>query len=87
MVFSGHTTFMCLCACVFHFYSRKEQIKGSPRFLRCLYVLRKVVYLITVLGVLSIISTRLHYTLDVSIAVYITLSTWTNYHTLVRAIN
>lgn len=43
-------------------------------------LLRRLVYLTATVGALLIIGTRLHYTLDVAIAVYITQRTFRFYH-------
>jgi len=44
-------------------------------------------YTLTGLGVLAIVSTKLHYTLDVSLAVFLSVRVWAFYHTVVDAQN
>lgn len=45
-------------------------------------MVRYCIYLGTALGVFAIIGTRLHYTLDVLIAMYVTMQVWSTYHWL-----
>lgn len=87
MIFSGHTTFLMLCAMVFNKYCRADYME-TRIFLRNWQVtealcraLRYAVYAWTAAGAALIIGTRLHYTLDVSLALYTTYWTFHHYHT------
>ena len=46
--------------------------------------MRRIVYFISGIGALLIIGTRLHYTLDVAIAVYLTQRTFRAYHSFIK---
>lgn len=76
MVFSGHTSFISLCMLVFNQYCRG--FKGS-------FVIRWGIYVMYGLGLIAIIGTKLHYTLDVAIAIMITVTLWRTYHNAVRS--
>ncbi|GMH46518.1 hypothetical protein TrRE_jg8396, partial [Triparma retinervis] len=76
MVFSGHACFLTLASLVFHTYCRSPPPRPSP-----LYALaRYAVAAIWALGVVAIVGTKLHYTLDVFLAVLLTVVTWRAFH-------
>lgn len=83
MIFSGHTVMLMLCCATIHKYCQHSELETPlirllPSWTLCVF--RWVIYTSTFLGLLTIVGTRLHYTLDVLIAVYITLNCWYSYH-------
>lgn len=95
MVFSGHTTFLMQGALIIFHYCRMEELPGGPVFTWPLQFLsgnrfvlnervctnvRAFTMLWSAVGALLIIATRLHYTLDVAIAVYLNVRTFRWYH-------
>jgi hypothetical protein len=68
---------------VFQEYCRASIFAGNSRgdgvAIVC-SVIRKSIVVATILGLLAIIGTRLHYTLDVLIGTYITVLLWETYH-------
>lgn len=83
MVFSGHTCFFVLGSMLFKTYFTAATC-DTP--LTRLFpagthkALRVAVYAISIAGIVAIVGTRLHYTLDVVIAIYITWRSWDSYH-------
>ena len=79
MIFSGHTVFLVMCCMVFDTYCNKREC-DTPlvRYLsvKSLTAFKILIYACTGAGIFAIIGTRLHYTLDVLIAVYLTWRTW-----------
>ena len=83
MIFSGHTVFLILCYKVMSEYCSVKAcntplMRWLPSY-TCA-VLRGLSAIITIIGLFAILATRLHYTLDVIIAVYITRHAWALYH-------
>lgn len=80
MVFSGHTTCLVMVALTFRKYCRAQRLQTKVIFRgfhfseRVLSGLRRLVYAYVVMGCLVIIGSKLHYTLDVLVAVLI--CTW-----------
>jgi hypothetical protein len=74
-------------ALIFQYYCRSEMFKASGQkidwYCRFFRVLTSV---LSLCGLLAIVSTRLHYTLDVSVAVYLNYRMWKDYHTMVRVV-
>ncbi|KAI9025307.1 PAP2 superfamily C-terminal-domain-containing protein [Phycomyces nitens] len=66
-IFSGHTSVMMSCVMVWRIHSR---IRRPFSWLA---------YLIVAAGLLMILFTRFHYTIDVLLAIYIVYTTWTIY--------
>jgi len=84
MVFSGHTVLLVMCAMIFDTYCTKREC-DTPLIrdylsMRFLTVLKLVIYTLAGAGIFSIIGTRLHYSLDVLIAVFLTWRSWSGYH-------
>ncbi len=79
----GHTTILMIIAMTFFQYCRPSQLGIRATYtmsaLMCGLV-RRVVYLWTFVGVVTIVATRLHYTLDVTLAVYLVTRVWATYH-------
>ena len=85
MIFSGHTTLVVLVAKVFGEYCRGERLRGLRAFPERLAApVRGAVAAIAAVAVAVILSTRLHYTLDVLLAVYLTHYVFEAYHTWAR---
>ena len=85
MVFSGHTVFLIMALCVFRTYCRLERTDTPfTRFVPKWFMglVRKIIYCLVGGGLVAIIATRLHYTLDVLIAAYLTERSWSYYHRL-----
>mmetsp|Transcript_8203 Transcript_8203/g.16559 ORF Transcript_8203/g.16559 Transcript_8203/m.16559 type:complete len:489 (+) Transcript_8203:26-1492(+) len=82
MVFSGHTTFLTLTMMAFVEYCRP--LTGERSGGGILTFIRHLVRLAWAAGLISIVGTKLHYTLDVCLAVLITVTTWRVYHHTVR---
>ncbi|KAF1333495.1 Membrane protein, partial [Globisporangium splendens] len=84
MVFSGHTVFFMLCCMIVKTYCVKSELNTpfTRRYSYVLWMVRYYVYTGAAFGIFAIVGTRLHYTLDVLIAVYITAQVWFTYHWL-----
>ncbi|GLD93443.1 hypothetical protein PINS_up002035 [Pythium insidiosum] len=84
MIFSGHSVFLMLCAMIVRTYCVESELNTpfTRRFPYVLWMLRYFVYAGAAGGIFAIIGTRLHYTLDVLIAMYITTQVWLTYHWL-----
>jgi shingomyelin synthase len=71
MIFSGHTVFMTICTMVILQYCREVEMPYlSERVCKATRVWAR---LFLAAGVMAIIGTKLHYTLDVSIALFLTI--------------
>ena len=73
MMFSGHTVIFVLLALIWTQY-----LFPGPRF----RAVRLGAWLWNLLGLFMIVVTRLHYTIDVLVAVYVTCSLWHQVHRL-----
>eukprot|EP01013_Petalomonas_cantuscygni_P011396 TRINITY_DN2482_c0_g1_i1.p1 TRINITY_DN2482_c0_g1~~TRINITY_DN2482_c0_g1_i1.p1 ORF type:complete len:699 (+),score=112.83 TRINITY_DN2482_c0_g1_i1:58-2154(+) len=83
MIFSGHTTCMVVAALVVFTYLRPMHVRTWPTWThRAMGAYRAVVMVLAGFGVFCVMATKLHYTLDVSLAVLITVTTWVVYHRL-----
>lgn len=71
MVFSGHSTILVICGLVWHTYHRR--VDGFN-------LIKTGVWLLASCGLISILVVRLHYTIDVLLALFLTISVWTSYH-------
>lgn len=67
MIFSGHTSVLILVCLVFRKYCINRVGRG-------------VVYFITLIGLIAILCSHLHYTIDVIAAIAVTSWTFTKYH-------
>lgn len=74
MVFSGHTMLLMICGMVWHTY-----YKMVPGVFVINWV-KIAIWSLIFLGLFLIVATRLHYTLDVFLAIFLTLTTWGAYH-------
>ena len=73
MVFSGHSMILCLWAMVWQtYFPRNPGLKFN-------YV-KIFIWFVASMGWLSILAVRLHYTLDVLLAVYFAVTVWSAYH-------
>ena len=95
MLFSGHTTCLTMCGMIFKYYCRARLLNTKvifrwihghrqSYFATVVTAVRWVVYTYCVVGASLIVATRLHYTLDVLIAMLLTYSIFTWYHTWLR---
>lgn len=84
MIFSGHTTILVMNALIFYTYCRPSNFVYGPRVELYTKRIRLSIYLLSMLGVLSIIASRLHYTLDVFLATLINYHSWVDYHNMVK---
>ncbi|RLN91072.1 hypothetical protein BBJ28_00009618 [Nothophytophthora sp. Chile5] len=84
MIFSGHAVFLMLCAMFARTYCVHSELNTpfTRRYSCVLWMVRYYVYAGSAFGVFAIVGTRLHYTLDVLIAIYITGQVWFTYHWL-----
>lgn len=73
-VFSGHTVLFVLCALVWHTYFRG--VTGAT----AVNPVKLFVWMLSVVGTQLLIVTRMHWTLDIALAYYITITTWNFYH-------
>lgn len=74
MVFSGHTVVMTLCALTIHTYWPRTNSFWAPN------PAKVAAWAVCLVGLGSIIATRLHYSIDVTLALYLTVTLWTSYH-------
>jgi len=72
MVFSGHTMLLVLSALTWHTYYPRTEVQFNP--------VKFLVWTWTFCGLFSIVATRLHYTLDVLLAWYLSVTVWSSYH-------
>jgi hypothetical protein len=72
-VFSGHTVLFVLCALVWHTYF--PGLVWSP-----VNPVKLFMWVLSVVGTQLLIITRMHWTLDIALAYYITITTWNFYH-------
>merc|ERR1712012_994378 len=95
MVFSAHTSLLTQCAMTIFYYCRLEELPGGPVFTQPLVALSNKRFALTEhfcsmvricailycsIGAMFIIATRLHYTLDVALAVYLNVRSFCWYH-------
>ncbi|KAF9123942.1 hypothetical protein BGW39_008588 [Mortierella sp. 14UC] len=72
-IFSGHTVFMVTCAIQWRLYMRNSWIK----YVSFIYI---------TIGLYFVIATRLHYTVDVVLAIFITYAMWSFYMAMVDTV-
>lgn len=84
MVFSGHTVLLVMCALIFDTYCTRRECDTplirdylSAKFLTAM---KLCIYALVGAGIFSIVGTRLHYSLDVLIAVFLAWRCWSGYH-------
>ena len=81
MIFSGHTTCLVLAMKTFGEHFRGNRLRGMAAFPEWLArIVRAALCAATAVGVAVILSTRLHYALDVALAVYLTHTVLGYYH-------
>ncbi|CAI5713150.1 unnamed protein product [Hyaloperonospora brassicae] len=86
MIFSGHAVFLILCCMFAGTYCVRSELNTpfTRRFPCVLWMIRYYTYVMSAFGIFAIVGTRLHYTLDVLIAIYITMQVWLTYHWLMK---
>ncbi|KAG0332480.1 hypothetical protein BG004_001256 [Podila humilis] len=72
-IFSGHTTFMVTCAIQWRLYCKNKWVTYFS-------------YIYITVGLYFVIATRLHYTVDVVLAVFITYSVWSLYIAMIDVV-
>ncbi|GJJ76546.1 hypothetical protein EMPS_08905 [Entomortierella parvispora] len=72
-IFSGHTVFMVSCAIQWRLYCKNKWITYFS-------------YLYISIGLYFVVATRLHYTVDVVLAVFITYAAWSLYISLIDVV-
>jgi len=90
MIFSGHTSVMMLCALTFWQYCRsKEMTKGAvfrnfhvPEW--ACGVARWCIYFLTAFGAMMVVATRLHYSIDVLLAIQYSTNIFWSYHLAIK---
>ncbi|OWZ08412.1 putative membrane protein [Phytophthora megakarya] len=86
MIFSGHAVFLILCCMFARTYCVRSELNTpfTRRYPYVLWMIRYYNYILSACGIFAIVGTRLHYTLDVLIAIYITIQVWFTYHWLMN---
>jgi hypothetical protein len=75
MIYSGHTVILTLCCLCWHtYYPRTDGSAPNP--------VKLLIWFVGILGVLSVVSSRFHYTIDVILGAYFALAVWSTYHRL-----
>ena len=77
LIFSGHTVLFVLCALVVHTYYKT---------MHSLNPLKLWMWIISVVGTTLLLITRMHWTLDIALAYYITITCWNFYHGVCRSL-
>lgn len=74
MVYSGHTMLLVLCGMAWHSYYK---VIGG---IFTVNIVKFFIWILILFSLFLIIATRLHYTLDVLLALYLTITIWGAYH-------
>jgi len=74
MVYSGHTMLLVLCGMAWHSYYKV--VNG----IFTVNIVKFFIWILILFALFLIIATRLHYTLDVLLALYLTITIWGAYH-------
>ncbi|KAF9982706.1 sphingomyelin synthase [Mortierella antarctica] len=72
-IFSGHTVFMVTCAIQWRLYCRNKWITYFS-------------YIYITIGLFFVVATRLHYTVDVVLAIFITYAVWSLYIAMIDVV-
>jgi hypothetical protein len=78
LIFSGHTVVFVLCALVWHNYYRNSSTSFNP--------VKLIVWVCSIMGTVLLLVTRMHWTIDIALAYYITTSLWNFYHGVCNAL-
>ena len=78
LIFSGHTVLFVLCALTWHTYYRCTRGVNPAKLL---------IWMVSVLGTVLLLVTRMHWTIDIALAYYITITSWNFYHSVCRALD
>lgn len=78
LIFSGHTVVFVLCALVWHNYYRNSTTT--------LNAVKLIVWVCSIMGTALLLVTRMHWTIDIALAYYITTSLWNFYHGVCNAL-
>jgi shingomyelin synthase len=77
MIFSGHSVLFVLSALVWHRYYPERKFINP---------VKSCVSILSALGCTLLIAARVHYTIDVVVAVYLTITIWASYHRFAKEI-
>jgi len=83
MIFSGHTVLYTCCYMIFHQYCYVgQECNNHVRTFEfwITNIMRKVMFVIWFFACCSVITTKLHFTIDVILAAYLTITCWKWYH-------
>lgn len=71
LIFSGHTVLFVLCALVWHTYYKSFGVINPCKLL---------IWVLSVVGTVLLLVTRMHWTIDILLAYYVTVTLWNFYH-------
>jgi len=77
LIFSGHTILFVLCAMTWHTYY-------TPMHMYMLNPVKLSIWVISIIGTVLLIVTRMHWTIDIMLAYFITVVVWNAYHSVCR---
>jgi hypothetical protein len=78
MMFSGHTTLLSMIALIWHHYFPKVNRVFNP--------IKIVILMICLTGSMLLVVGRIHYLLDVVVALYLSVTLWASYHSYVTKV-
>ena len=78
LIFSGHTVVFVLCALVWHTYYTPSHVFINP--------MKLFIWVLSIVGTLLLLITRMHWTIDIALAYYITTTMWNFYHSACHAL-
>ena len=79
LIFSGHTIVFVLCALMWHTYYRPSHVLLNP--------MKLAIWALSVVGTVLLLVTRMHWTIDIALAYYITTTLWNFYHSTCTALH
>lgn len=79
LFFSGHTVLFVLCSLVWHTYYHTTRVQLNP--------VKLSVWLLSLVGTLLLLVTRMHWTIDIAVAYYITITCWNFYHSVCNSLS
>ena len=81
VLFSGHTMSITTCALTWHYYSDIVPINWTPlTSIKKFFNIKLIVWIFAIIGYFLIISSHLHYTIDVYIAILLTVLIYKLHH-------
>eukprot|EP01102_Stenamoeba_stenopodia_P004254 TRINITY_DN14584_c0_g1_i1.p1 TRINITY_DN14584_c0_g1~~TRINITY_DN14584_c0_g1_i1.p1 ORF type:complete len:288 (-),score=42.09 TRINITY_DN14584_c0_g1_i1:77-940(-) len=78
LMFSGHTVHFTLCALTWQYYANNPEYNNNSK----LYVrsLQVIMWVLSICGICTLLMCKFHYSIDVLIALPLTLFVWARYH-------